>query len=64
MQTIMPNATIMITVSKLHKMHLTLRNDGHWVRACIAPISPIPPTVREGSTTQTTLGASSDMIVA
>ena len=28
MQIIMPNVTIMITVSNSHKMHLTLRDDG------------------------------------
>ena len=28
LQTLMPNATIMIIVSNLHKMHLTLGDDG------------------------------------
>ena len=49
----MSNATTMIIVSNLHKMHLTLGDDGRWVRAHIAPPPPlIPPTVSDGSTTQ------------
>ena len=53
-QVLMPNATTMITVFNLHKMHLTLRDDGHWVRASIAPPPPlIPLTIGKGSTTKT-----------
>ena len=35
MQTIMPNTTTMIIVSNLYKMHLTLSDNGRWVRAHI-----------------------------
>ena len=52
LQIIMPNATTMITVSNLHKMHLTLRDEGGWVRAHIATLPPLVlPIIREGSTT-------------
>ena len=51
MQIIMPNATTMIIVSNLHKMHLILGDDQHWVRACIAPMLSIPFIVGKGSTT-------------
>ena len=32
MQVIMPNVATMITISNMHKMHLTLGDDGHWIR--------------------------------
>ena len=49
LQIIMPNATTMITISNLQ---LTLGDYGYWVKAHTAPLPPpIPPTVREGSTT-------------
>ena len=43
----MPNTTTMITVSNLHKMHLTQGDDEHWVRGKSALIPPSP--IREGS---------------
>ena len=46
MQLIMPNATVMIIVSNLHKMLLTLGDEGHRVKARNAPILSIPPTIR------------------
>ena len=57
MQIIMVNATIIITISNLCKMHLTLGDDRRQVRACTALIPPIPPTVGEGSIAQVTRGA-------
>ena len=46
LQVLMPNATTMIIVSNLHKMHLILGDDSWWVKACIAPLPPPnPPTV-------------------
>ena len=59
----MPNATTKIIVSNLHKMHLTLRDGKHQVKACTAPTLPIPLTIKEGSTTQTLVRVSGDMIV-
>ena len=65
MQIIMPNATIMTTVSILHKMYLTLGDNGCWVRAHTAPPPPpMPPTVGKGSFTQTLVVASNDMFIA
>ena len=57
MQILMPNATTMIIVSNLHKMHLTLGDNGCWVRAHIAPpLLLVPPTIGKGSTTQALRG--------
>ena len=62
-QIIMPNATIMITLSNLHKMHLTFRGNRCWVKAHITLTPSIPPTIEEASTTQTSVGAPANMIV-
>ena len=64
MQIIMLNATIMIFVSNLHKMHLTLRDDEYWVRVHTTSISSIPPTVGKDSTTQVPIGALEDITIA
>ena len=56
-QVLMPNATTMITVSNLHKMHLTLGDDARWVKAnATPPPPPIPSTIGEGSTTHPSVG--------
>ena len=51
LQTIVPNATIMITISNLHKIYLTLRDDKHCIRTHTTLIPLIPLIVGEGSTT-------------
>ena len=58
MQLLMPIDTTIITISNLHKMHLTLGDDGRWVRAHTTSLTPsMPPTTGEGSTTQAIVGA-------
>ena len=60
----MLNATTLIIVSNLHKMHLTLGDDGHWIRAHTAPPPPlIPPIVGERSTNDLFVGPP-DMTIA
>ena len=36
----MLNITTMITLSNLHKLHLTQGDDGHWVKDTFTPIPP------------------------
>ena len=56
-QVLMPNATTMIIVSNLHKMHLTLGDDGRWVKASTTPPPPlIPLVVGKGSITHPSIG--------
>ena len=64
MHIIIPNATTKFTISNLHKMHLTLGDDGHWVKAHIAPMPSIPFIIGEVSITQALIKAPRDMIVA
>ena len=52
----MPNTTTMITISNLHKRHLTQGDNGHQIRARLAFIPPQPigegsSTIREAATT-------------
>ena len=63
MQIIMPNTATMIIISNLHKMHLTLEDDGQLVKSRIAPIPSTPSTVREGSPTQAIVKALGNMTV-
>ena len=39
--TLMPNATTMIIIYNLHKMHLSLGDDGRWVKAHTTPLPPL-----------------------
>ena len=64
MQIIMLNATTIITISNLYKIHLTLGDGKHQVGAHIAPTYPTYTLiVGNGFTTQTPVGASGGMIV-
>ena len=63
MQIIMPNATTMIIISNLHKMHFILGCDECWVRAHIIPIPSIPLIIEKGSTTQAPIRAPGDMTI-